>query len=173
MSHVRYGAAGWVGFGALTLLNIVSTTFLIWFAAQGRSVLVVFPFCIGNWGAYLLSHYLVEGHFIDQSDSDHEDANEEQAGTDRPRASEQGGLATRLRTFVQSPGEALPSAGAVLPERRRHQSFAVVGVAGMFMTFPTGIVAVSNDDLLLLGVSATLFVVGYIVGHQGFTKKPL
>jgi hypothetical protein len=169
VSHVRYGTAGWVGFGVLTLANIVSTTLLIWFAAQGRSVLVVFPFCLGNWGAYLLSHYLVEGHFIDQSASDHDKASEDTDGTNDSSR----GIVETLTAVVRSPGEFVPSPGSILPDSRFHQSLGVLGVGGMFMTFPTGIVAVSNDNLLLLGVSASLFVVGYIVGHQGFTNKPL
>lgn len=141
--HVRYGAAGWVGFGALTLGNIVATTMLIWLAAQGESVLLVFPFCVANWGCYLLSHYLVEGEFIDESDTSHDKATDDTGDT------------------------------AFVPESRTNQTLSVVGIGGMFMTFPTGIVAVNDGNLWLLLVSATLFVGGYIVGHQGLTQKLL
>jgi hypothetical protein len=142
--NIRYGLPGLVGFGVLTLGNIVSTTFLIWFAANGRAVWVVFPFCVGAWGSYLCSHYLVEGHFIDQT----EPGDESDTDTDSD------------------------SSGA-LPTSWTHRTLAAVGVVSMFLTFPTGILAVQNDNLGLLFVSATFFVVGYIVGHQGFTKKPL
>lgn len=153
-SHVRYGTAGWIGFGFLTLTNIVSTTFLIWFASQGRSVLIVFPFCLGNWGSYLLSHYLVEGEFIDRS-----------IANQAPEKSED-----RNSSWLQAKKETITAA---LPASRFHQTLGVIGISGMFLTFPTGIVAVSQNDFWLLFLSATLFVVGYIVGHQGFTKKPL
>jgi hypothetical protein len=152
--NIRYGLPGLVGFSVLTLGNIVSTTFLIWFAANGRAVWVVFPFCVGAWGSYLCSHYLVEGHFIDQTEPGDESDTDSDSDTDTDSDSDS------------------DSSGA-LPTSWTHRTLAAVGVVSMFLTFPTGILAVQNDNLGLLFVSATFFVVGYIVGHQGFTKKPL
>lgn len=144
---VQYGRAKLIGLLTLTVINIVSVAMLIWLAAKGRSVLVVFPFSVGAWACYMSSHYLVEGTFIDESSpgKDHESSS--------------------LQHFLGLLGR-LPSS----PARR---VLATGGVGSMILTFPTGIVAVGNEDFTLLLVSASLFVGGYMLGHQGFTGKPL
>lgn len=142
---IRHGLPGTVAFLALTAGCILSVTMLIWLAANGRSVLVVFPFCVGAWGCYLASHYLVEGVIIDRTDLD---AN-------------------------HSVGAEEDLYFGHLPTSPGRLSLTAVGIGGMLLTFPVGIVAVGGDDLLLLSLSATLFVGGYIVGHQGLTGKPL
>jgi hypothetical protein len=148
--RTQYGNTGTIGFVALTVGNIVSVTMLIWLSAKGRSVLVVFPFSVGAWGCYMCSHYLVEGGLIDRSESNPElDANGE---------AEKVELSNHLDH---------------LPSSFPRKVLAIGGVGSMVMTFPTGIVAVGGNDLTLLVISATLFTGGYILGHQGFTGKPL
>lgn len=149
---VRHGAAGRVVFVALTALTIVAVTMLIWLAAAGRSVLVVFPFSACAWGGYLLSHYVVEGTFVDEGGPDEGDGGH--GSTE--------GILDSLRGTL----------GDVRSSSTR-MTLATVGVGGMLLTFPTGILAVGNGNLPLMLVSATLFVGGYVVGHQGLTGKPL
>lgn len=149
---VRYGMAGVVAFTALTAITIIAVSLLIWLAAAGRSVLVVFPFSVCAWGGYLLSHYIVEGSFIDEGNP-----------TTRGEATDtDNGLSDNFRTFLT---EVCSSATRL--------TLTIVGIASMLLTFPTGIVAVGSKSIWLMIVSSTLFVGGYIVGHQGVTGKPL
>lgn len=145
----RYGLPTMAGFVVLTAINIISVTMLIWLAANGRSVFVVFPFSAGAWGCYMSSHYLLEGEFIDESGSE----------TDRESRN---GLMDSLTIFITNIS-ASPTRGLL----------AVSGVTGMLLTFPTGILAVGNNNFTLMLVSATLFIGGYVIGHQGVTGKPL
>lgn len=149
--HVQYGTTGLVVFVALTAADIISVTMLIWLAANGSSVLAVFPFCVGAWGCYMCSHYLVDGQLLDESSR--EGNSEAGFGPDS-----MGRLSDHLDRLPSSP---------------TRWALAIGGVGSMLLTFPTGIVAVGSNDFTLLLVSATLFVGGYIVGHQGITGKPL
>ncbi len=148
----RRGTTGLAAFLALTGLTVVAVTMLIWLAAAGRSVSVVFPFSAAAWAGYLLSHHIVEGTFVDEGGVE--------AGDGGDRAPE--GVTESLRDTL---GELRSS-----PARA---GLTTLGVGGMLLTFPAGILAVGNGDLLLMFVSATLFVGGYVVGHQGVTGKPL
>lgn len=149
---VRYGTASLVAFFALTAVTILAVTMLIWLAAAGRSVLVVFPFSACAWGGYLLSHYVVEGTFVDEGIAASEDQAVDPAN----------GRADSLRGSL-----------AEVRASPTRTALAVVGVGSMLLTFPTGIVAVGSGNLGLMIVSSTLFVGGYVVGHQGVTGKPL
>jgi hypothetical protein len=176
MSAVQSERVSAVVFTSLVLVIVGCVTALIWLAADGRSVLRVFPFSAGAWGAYLCAHYVVEGEFVDDSEAGDADANEttdtgsvvDADATATGAASDGGG-----RTTGEDSGGRLPVGLAPLPSSRTRRAFAVGGVTGMLLTFPTGILAVGGGDPALMVVSATLFVGGYVVGHQGFTGKPL
>ncbi|MEF8852187.1 MAG: hypothetical protein V5A44_07290 [Haloarculaceae archaeon] len=127
-------------------------TLLIWLAANARSVLVVAPFSVGAWGSYMCAHYVVEGEFIDRGGAE----------TDTPDG-EPG----------DTPGGDATGNGIQLPSSSARWSLAFVGLASMLLTFPTGIVAVGTNEFVLMLASSTLFVGGYVVGHVGFTGKPL
>jgi hypothetical protein len=149
---IRYVTPGAVAFTALTVMTIIAVSLLIWLAAAGRSVLVVLPFSVCAWGGYLLSHYIVEGSFIDEGNP-----------TTRDEATETNdGLMENFRAFLTAVSSSLT-----------RLALTVVGVASMLLTFPTGIVAVGSGNLWLMFGSAALFIGGYIVGHQGVTGKPL
>lgn len=133
-SGFQHGRWGGIGFGVFTAGNIVSSTMLIWLAANGASVSAVLPFCLVTWSCYLGAHYLVDGEIVDRSVSD---------------------------------------SSMTLPTSRKLQLLAITGIASMFMAFPAGIIAVSQQSLPLLLVAMILFVGGYNVGHYGITEKPL
>lgn len=155
MSAVRDGAAGLAAFVALVVAIVVSVTMLIWLAAHGRPVPVVFPFAVAAWGCYMGGHYLVEGEFIDESETGGGGGEATGDGND---AADGGRAAGRSNPLPSSPTRLALVAG---------------GVGAMVLTFPAGIVAVGSGDFALLLVSATLFVGGYMVGHQGLLGKPL
>lgn len=144
LHHDWFGVDG-AGFVAAIAVIIVSSTVFIWLASNGATVLTVFPFCWLSWISYLFAHSLVDGYPVDES-------------TTEPVSSRQ--LVDTVVLFVSQS----PTHRVVL---------AVVGLASMFVAFPTGIISVHRNDFWLLLVGHTLFIGGYVVGHHGLTEKPL
>lgn len=65
------------------------------------------------------------------------------------------------------------NSSTTLPAAASMRIMAIIGLLGMVLAFPIGIIAVKSSTLWLLTVSLSCFVIGYNVGHYGLTGKPL